>query len=419
MSARVLIVDDHAPFRALARRLLTDDGFDVVGEAADGAAAIDAARVLRPDVVLLDVQLPDVDGFRVAEALVGASPGPAVVLVSSRASSDYGSRLATSSARGFIAKSDLSGDRLRRALNSRLQGKPCREGPLLPTPESRDGGPVAPVVSEEPVMSASPSTPTHRAVIADWTREHRVVAFFALAFLVSWWAWPLYLVGLSPTAFFPCGPLVAAVVVIGVTEGRRGYRAWGARLLRWRVGWVWWVVAVGTPLAVLALASTANVAFWGAPSPVLSQVPWASVLLFAALRFVDPLDGPLGEEPGWRAYAVPEMQTTRSPLAATLVLAPLVALWHLPLVTSGMLAPVAIPVTFAITFVYVWLFNRTGGSALLTIVFHVAQGTFSYAVLGFAGADAARMDWLTGGLWCALAAGLLVADRAAWRTTVH
>ena len=119
MSARVLIVDDHAPFRALARRLLTDDGFDIVGEAADGAAAIDAARDLRPDVVLLDVQLPDVDGFLVAEALVGASPSPAVVLVSSRASGDYGSRLTTSAARGFIAKSDLSGDRLQCVLNNR------------------------------------------------------------------------------------------------------------------------------------------------------------------------------------------------------------------------------------------------------------------------------------------------------------
>ena len=73
----------------------------------------------------------------------------------------------------------------------------------------------------------------------------------------------------------------------------------------------------------------------------------------------------------------------------------------------GELAPVGIPVTFAITFVYVWLFNRTGGSALLTIVFHVAQGTFCYAVLGFAGADAARMDWLVGGLWFALARGAL------------
>ena len=117
MSARVLIVDDHAPFRALARRLLTADGFDVVGEAADGAEALDAARALRPDVVLLDIQLPDVDGFRVARALAGTPPSPAVVLVSSRAGSDYGSRLTRSSARGFIAKGDLSGAGLQRVLD--------------------------------------------------------------------------------------------------------------------------------------------------------------------------------------------------------------------------------------------------------------------------------------------------------------
>ena len=252
-------------------------------------------------------------------------------------------------------------------------------------------------------------------MITAWIRGHRLVAFFALTFLVSWWAWPFSLMGLSPTAFFPCGPVVAAVIVIGVTEGRAGYRAWGARLLRWRVGWVWWAVAIGTPLAVLALASTANVVLWGAPVPVLAQLPWTSVLLFAALRFVDPLDGPFGEEPGWRAYAVPQMQTSRSPLAVALVLGLLVALWHLPLVTAGQLALVGLPITFAITFFYVWLFNRSGGSALITIVFHVAQGTFSYAVLGFAGADAARMDWLVGALWFALAVILVVVDRQAWR----
>jgi len=93
-----------------------------------------------------------------------------------------------------------------------------------------------------------------------------------------------------------------------------------------------------------------------------------------------------------------------------------VALWHLPLVTSGMLAPFGLVVTFAITLVYVWLVNRTGGSALMALVFHVAQGSISYAALGFGGADADRMAWLTGALWCLIAFGVVTADRAAWRT---
>src|SRR4051812_34030176 len=99
MAPRLLIVDDHAPFRAFARALLTLDGFDVVGEAADGATGIDAARNLRPDVVLLDVQLPGLDGFRVARVLGAVVPAPAVVLVSSRSRDDYGTEVAHSGAR--------------------------------------------------------------------------------------------------------------------------------------------------------------------------------------------------------------------------------------------------------------------------------------------------------------------------------
>jgi DNA-binding NarL/FixJ family response regulator len=115
-AVRVLIVDDHAPFRALARMLLVADGFDVVGEAGDGAAALAAVRALRPDVVLLDVQMPGIDGFGVAAALAEQPAAPAVVLVSSRSRTDYGRRVADSVARGFIAKGDLSGETLRTVL---------------------------------------------------------------------------------------------------------------------------------------------------------------------------------------------------------------------------------------------------------------------------------------------------------------
>ena len=109
VTATVLVVDDHPSFRRLASRLLQASGFSVVGEARDGASALASAQELRPDVVLLDVLLPDTTGFAVAEALAADDGGPAVVLTSSRSASDFGDALVRSSARGFIAKRDLSG----------------------------------------------------------------------------------------------------------------------------------------------------------------------------------------------------------------------------------------------------------------------------------------------------------------------
>ena len=167
-------------------------------------------------------------------------------------------------------------------------------------------------------------------------------------------------------------------------------------MIRWRVGWQWWLVALGTPLALLAVASFANVAIWGAPAPVLAEMSWSAIALVFAIRIVNPLDGPLGEEPGWRGYALPQLQARRSPLASTAILGVFVALWHLPLVVTGQLFAFGLVVTFFITFVYAWLFNHTGGSVLMTMLFHIAQGTVTYAALGFTGADAARMDWITG-----------------------
>jgi DNA-binding NarL/FixJ family response regulator len=109
MSQRVLIVDDHAGFRSIARRLLEAGGYEVIGEAADGSAAIRAAHDLHPDLVLLDIQLPDIDGCQVAIRLLAADSPPAVVLVSSRDAADYGPRLTSCGARGFVAKAELSG----------------------------------------------------------------------------------------------------------------------------------------------------------------------------------------------------------------------------------------------------------------------------------------------------------------------
>ena len=108
MVRTVLVVDDHAGFRELARALLEDGGYAVVAEAPDGASALKAVRTLRPDAVLLDVHLPDMDGFAVADALSREQPAPRVVLTSTDADEEVGSLLRRSGALRFVAKDALA-----------------------------------------------------------------------------------------------------------------------------------------------------------------------------------------------------------------------------------------------------------------------------------------------------------------------
>ena len=112
VAPRILIVDDHPSFRAAARALLEAEGYVVVGEAVDGASAVLRAGDLAPDVVLLDVQLPDIDGFEVAARLRAAGASAVVVLTSSHDASDFGPLAQLCGARGFVPKAELSGDGL-------------------------------------------------------------------------------------------------------------------------------------------------------------------------------------------------------------------------------------------------------------------------------------------------------------------
>lgn len=113
----IVIVDDHAEFRKAAAALLAVEGFDVVGEASDAGEAFETVGRLRPEVVLLDIQLPGLDGLAVAEQLADRPDPPAVVLISSRDAAAYGDRLQRAPARGFIQKSALSGEAIEALLS--------------------------------------------------------------------------------------------------------------------------------------------------------------------------------------------------------------------------------------------------------------------------------------------------------------
>src|SRR5919202_540319 len=247
-------------------------------------------------------------------------------------------------------------------------------------------------------------------------RHHPIITFFVLTYAIGWGCIPFW-------TFMAGSPFIAALIVIPLTQGWAGLRELGSRMIRWRVRWYWYVVAIGLPLAVILLTAGLNVAL-GASAPSLAFVGSVStILLVFAVRLVNPGDGALGEEPGWRGFALPGLQGSGlSPLVSTLILGVLVTGWHVPLLflEEGGLQPSIIVGfllgTLAVTFWYTWLFNRTGGSVLMTLVSHAAQGTITIGGLWSAGADFAQANLLNGVVLCVVAIGLVVFDWQFWRS---
>jgi membrane protease YdiL (CAAX protease family) len=251
----------------------------------------------------------------------------------------------------------------------------------------------------------------HRSGLSSFVRRHPLLTFFVISFAVAW-------------AFVPFGsfgafsPLVAVLIVVPMTEGRAGLRRLGSRLIRWRVAWYWYAVAIAVPLAVVVGSILLTVGAGAPPPSVLASVtPWYSLVLVFLVRLVNPADGALGEEPAWRGYAQPSLQAKRSPLAATAILGVTVSAWHLPLVLMPQfdLPPIGILTTFAITFWYSWLLNRTGGSVLLTVIAHAAQGIVQPWRLWENSAHGLREIVFECVLWCVIAVALVLVDRKFWR----
>ena len=240
-------------------------------------------------------------------------------------------------------------------------------------------------------------------------RRHPVITFFLLAYALSWGAIPWQ-------SFFAPGVLVAALVVVGLTEGVAGLRAMGSRLIRWRVSWVWYALALAVPLSVKFAAIGLNTAL-GSPVPHIAEFGvWYSIPMAIAINIVNPLNAQLPEEASFRGWAQPKLQTTRTPLAATVLMAVGVTIWHAPLFVMPQFgsSPIEALATIAVTFWYAWLFNHASGSALLTLIAHATEGTIETSTLWQASADTTRMTWLYSLVWCLVAFSLLVFNRRFW-----
>lgn len=204
--------------------------------------------------------------------------------------------------------------------------------------------------------------------------RHQLVAFFPLAFLFSWYPWIIALTQGRTSGPNPLGPLVAALIVLGVAEGWPGVRGLLSRIGGARIGLRWYAAIFALPI-VMCAAAVAIMAATGHEVSLPSSAAWRE----APERFIFIfLFIGLGEEPGWRGFALPRLQKQRSPWAASLILAPIWALWHLPLMGNEFPLPVIPAFLISLgagTLIQTCLFNRTKGSVFAQMLFHATVNT--------------------------------------------
>jgi uncharacterized protein len=244
-------------------------------------------------------------------------------------------------------------------------------------------------------------------------RRYPLIVFFVLAYVFSWWPWPLYAFGLSPSPIIAFGPFLAAILVLALTTGKGGVVTLLRRMVRWRVRPVWYAVALLLPVAISGGAALLNVVVLGASAPSPAELgAWSGLVPTFFLLLLVPGIGGAWEEPGWRGYALPKLQGGHSALLASLILGVVWAFWHLPLMVIGQIHlsdPVFI---VAWTVVLTWVFNNTNGSVLIAMLMHNIHNVISggYFSAMFSGADWVRQGWLLVALWCAVAAIVVVVN---------
>jgi CAAX protease family protein len=249
-------------------------------------------------------------------------------------------------------------------------------------------------------------------------RRHPLIVFFVLAYLLTWWIYPLLKFSPLLGIFGLFGPALAAIIMAAVTGGKPGVKALLSRVVRWRVGLPWYLIALGLP-TVLSIA-TAGLSYLLGASDFI-QVGALTVLELVLFVLV------VGEELGWRGYALPRLLEKRSAVTASLILGVLWGLWHLPtfLVPGtpqyGLPLTAFVLLTIEYSILMTWVFLHTLGSVLIATLFHGAINLSQGIFLG--GMDGAGRYWLlsivygVAALIAAVALGLQASKRASVEST--
>ncbi len=245
--------------------------------------------------------------------------------------------------------------------------------------------------------------------VRDAVRRRPLPWFLLLTCALSWWTWPLQAVWPEAPPIISFGPFLAALVVLSLTEGRRGVRDLLGRMVRWRVPARSYALAIGLPVLVTSTAIAATIT---AGAPVPSFDGWMEIPLVLLLVLLVPGLGGAWEEPGLRGYALGRFERRFGWLVGPLLLGVFHTLWHLPLFFAGDILPTDILVIIAASVVFASVMHSSRESVLIAMLLHATNNAMSgeFASQLFTGSDKALLGWLTAAGWWVVA-GIAIALR--------
>jgi membrane protease YdiL (CAAX protease family) len=252
--------------------------------------------------------------------------------------------------------------------------------------------------------------------LTSFVKQYRLAIFLVLTYALSWWPALLYARGNFPAPVAAFGPFLAALIVLGLTEGRSGVKTLLRRMVRWRVGLQWYLIALGLPILMSGLASYLNVLL-GAPAPSADHLAgWPSIFTAFIVALLIPGLGGAWEEPGWRGFAVHRLEERWSRLWALLPLWAIIVFWHLPLFLTGDGGWPDVVNMIGGVIIYTWLYHRSGNSVLLVMIIHAMNNAASgeYTSTLFDGVYATQLAWMKALVWGIPAVIVIVAYWRWW-----